>query len=343
MSRSRGRGGRWLLAAATLAAFVGAALAQQPAPAGPRVDSVGITVADLDAAIAWYGAVFGCRVEGEQELDGAPIEALQGVFPARLRRARLRLGREAIELTQYLAPAGRPFPAGFASNDAIFQHIAIVTQDMPAAYAHLRRHRVRHASSGPQRLPESIPAASGIEAFYFRDPDGHVLEVIAFPAGKGDPRWQQPQAALFLGIDHTAIVVADTDASLRFWRDAVGLQVVGGSDNHGIEQERLNAVRGARLRITTLRGSGGPGVELLEYVAPGDGRPWPSDAQASDLWHWQTQIVVTDLEQALRAVQGAKVPLVSPGIVALADGGQALLARDGDGHAVQLSAAATSR
>ena len=78
---------------------------------------------------------------------------------------------------------------------------------------------------------------------------------------------------LFLGIDHTAIVISDTDASLRFYRDVLGLQVVGESENYGPEQERLNNVFGARLRITSLRAASGPGVEFLEYLAPAR---WPS-------------------------------------------------------------------
>src|SRR5207248_3789279 len=78
---------------------------------------------------------------------------------------------------------------------------------------------------------------------------------------------------LFLGIDHTAIVVSDTEASLRFYRDALGLRVPGGSENWGAEQERLNDVTGAHLRITTLRAGSGPGIEFLEYLEPRGGRP----------------------------------------------------------------------
>ena len=81
----------------------------------------------------------------------------------------------------------------------------------------------------------------------FKDPDGHPLEIIRFPPGKGDPRWQNPGDRLFLGIDHTAIVVADTDAALRYYRDILGLRVAGQSENYGTEQEHLNNVFGASL------------------------------------------------------------------------------------------------
>jgi catechol 2,3-dioxygenase-like lactoylglutathione lyase family enzyme len=195
---------------------------------------------------------------------------------------------------------------------------------------------VRHASSGPQRLPDWNPAAGGIEAFYFRDPDGHFLELIRFPEGKGDPRWQERSGRLFLGIDHTAIAVRDTEASLAFYRDLLGLRVAGESENHGPEQERLNAVFGARLRITGLAAARGPGVELLEYLAPGAGRARPADARASDLLHWQTDLVVRDATAAERALFAAGTELDSPGAVALQGLGRALVAADPDGHRVRL-------
>jgi catechol 2,3-dioxygenase-like lactoylglutathione lyase family enzyme len=88
---------------------------------------------------------------------------------------------------------------------------------------------------------------------------------------------------LFLGIDHTAIVVSDTDASLRFYHDVLGMRISGTSENYGTEQEHLNNVFGAHLRITALRATHGPGIELLEYLAPRTGRPLPSDTQPDDL------------------------------------------------------------
>ena len=77
-------------------------------------------------------------------------------------------------------------PADSRGNDRWFQHVAIIVSDMGRAYARLRDHGVTHASTGPQRLPDWNVGAAGIEAFYFRDPDGHFLEVLQFPPGKGD-------------------------------------------------------------------------------------------------------------------------------------------------------------
>src|SRR5262249_38002049 len=150
--------------------------------------------------------------------------------------------------------------------------------DIDAAYARVRAAGATPTSPEPQTIPVTNAAAAGIRAFYFRDGEGHNLELIWYPPGKGDPRWQDARGRLFLGIDHTAIGVADTDRSVAFYRDLLGMEVKGGSLNEGIEQERLSGVPGARVRITGLRGAGGPGVQLLEYLAPAGRRPAPASA-----------------------------------------------------------------
>jgi catechol 2,3-dioxygenase-like lactoylglutathione lyase family enzyme len=304
------------------------------------VDSIGLTVSDLDRSVEFYSKVLSFEKVSEVEAAGEDYERLNGVFGLRLRIARMRLGDEYIELTEYLAPKGRPAPAGGRSNDHWFQHIAIVVRDMDRAYSWLRKFKVEHASPGPQRLPDWNRNAGGIRAFYFRDPDGHPLEVIEFPPDKGDPKWQRASERLFLGIDHTAIVVADTEASLRFYRDRLGMHVAGESENYGPEQERLNNVFGARLRITALRGGFGPGVEFLEYVAPRTGRPYPAEAQANDLVHWQTRFVAASAESEAQGLREARAAFVSPGVIELrglgAAASKSLMVRDPDGHAVQI-------
>jgi catechol 2,3-dioxygenase-like lactoylglutathione lyase family enzyme len=304
------------------------------APVVSSVDSVGITVDDLDRAIEFYTQVLGFEKLDHREVAGEQYERLYGVFGMRLAIETLRLGDERIELMQFIAPRGRSAPVDSKSNDRWFQHVAIIVSDMDRAYAWLRQHKVEHASPGPQLLPAWNPNAGGISAFYFRDPDGNHLEVLHFPEGKGDPKWHRKSERLFLGIDHTAIVVGDTDASLSFYRDALGLRVAGASENYGAEQERLNNVFGARLRITALRARQGPGVELLEYLAPRTGRPMPVDSQANDDWYWQVNTSAT-VVAADAAVRRWHYSYVSPGPQSV-DGDMQLIIRDPDGHALLL-------
>ena len=309
-------------------------------PLVEQVGAIGMTVSDMDASIDFYSRVLSFEKVSDVEVTGEDYERLQGVFGLRMRVVRMRLGDEFIELTEYLAPKGRPVPVDSRSNDRWFQHIAIITSDMDKAYALLRQNKVEHASTGPQRLPDWNKNAGGIKAFYFRDPDKHWLEVLQFPEGKGDAKWQRTDR-LFLGIDHTAIVVSNTEASLKFYRDVLGLHIAGTSENYGTEQEHLNNVFGARLRITSLRaGSGGPGIEFLEYLAPRDGRPAPSDERASDLIHWQTTLVVSAADRFAQNLLAENFRLVSPGAVSISGGqlgfSKGLLARDPDGHVMAL-------
>src|SRR6516165_6886080 len=191
------------------------------------VGPIQMTVSDMDRAVSFYSQILTFEKVSDAEVYGDEVEQLFGVFGARVRLVRMRLGNESIELAQFLAPRGRPIPVDSRSNDLWFQHFAVIVSDMVRAYAVLRQNNVEHASSGPQRLPDWNKNAGGIEAFYFKDPDGHPLEILHFPAGKGDPKWQAKTGRVFLGIDHTAIAVANTEASLRFYRDLLGLRVAG--------------------------------------------------------------------------------------------------------------------
>jgi len=303
------------------------------------LDAVVIPVSDLDRSVAFYAGVLDFSEVATSEIAGEDIERTLGLFGVRARVAHLKLGDESLELMQFLAPEGRPYPEDSRSNDRSFQHVAIIVSDMAKAYARLRERNVRHASSGPQRLPDWNPNAGGIEAFYFKDPDGHPLEILHFPDGKGAAKWHR-QDRLFLGIDHTAIVIGSTAASTAFYGAALGMTKAGESENYGIEQEHLNNVFGARLHITAMRASSGPGVEFLEYLAPAGGRPAPNDRRANDLAAVTTVLVSDDAVGDAAALRKAGYDWVSPGVVDIHDRAfgyaKAATIEDPDGHFIRL-------
>ncbi len=308
------------------------------------VQTVGFTVSDMNRSIEFFSKVLFFEKVSDVEVTGDDYERLQGVFGLLMRVVRMKLGDESIEMTEYLAPRGRAIPTDSQSNDQWFQHIAIITSDMDRAYQWLREHRVIHASTSPQRLPDWNKNAGGIKAFYFKDPDGHVLEILQFPDGKGDDKWHQlarrDAGRMFLGIDHTAVVVDDTERSLAFYRDVLGMRVAGESENYGIEQERLNNVFGAHLRITAVRAERGPGIEFLEYLAPRTGRLTPKDTKSNDIVHWQTKLVTSDLDRIAALLRKQRFDFVSTGVIGLRESPlgfiRSLLVRDPDAHTIQL-------
>jgi catechol 2,3-dioxygenase-like lactoylglutathione lyase family enzyme len=300
-----------------------------------RVDAVSMVVRDMERSVRFYSDVLHFQKHADAEASGEAWEKLYGVFGLRIRTVRMQLGEETIELIAYLTSGGRSIPEDARSNDLSFQHIAIVVSNMDSAYAALRRSGVTHVSTGPQTLPPSIPAAAGIKAFYFQDPDRHNLELIYFPQGKGQEKWQQAGGKIFLGIDHTAIGVSNTAESHRFYHNLLGLERKGDSWNKGNEQAHLNNVEGASLHITGYRSPAGPGVEFLQYIYPGPGRKYPSDTKANDLWNWQTIVTVPDAGKIFQQARNAGYRLVSKCLVQ--PGRQkAFVVRDPDGHAVQV-------
>jgi catechol 2,3-dioxygenase-like lactoylglutathione lyase family enzyme len=331
----------WETPLAKAALFLLLAALTLSAQAGVReVGAIGLTVGALDRELMFYTNTLPFELISISEASGREQDALLGLSDVKLRVAMLKLGDERITLTEHVGIKGRQIPADSQSYDHWFQHIAIVVRDMDKAYEQLRQHKVKHVSTAPQTLPEWNKGAAGIKAFYFRDPEDHVLEIIFFPPGKGDPKWQQPTTNIFLGIDHTAIAVSDTDKSLAFYRDLLGLRVAGESENYGVEQEHLNQIFGARLHITGLRAERGPGIEFLEYITPSGGRDLPTDAKSNDLVFWNTRLTVDGLAKlSAKLHEGGAAFVSKPGSA------RSQIVRDPDGHAIQLdevSAAATA-
>ena len=77
-----------------------------------------------------------------------------------------------------------------------------------------------------------------------------------------------------------------------------------------------------------------------EYLAPRDGRSYPADSKANDIWHWQIHVINDNLDDASKVLRPVKTTFVSSGPVALPDKSldfnKGLLIRDPDGHALLL-------
>ncbi len=239
---------------------------------------------------------------------------------------------------QYLYAEGKPIPPDSQSNDLWFQHLAIVVSDMDRAYAHLQTFSIEFISTSPQTIPPGNKDAAYIQSFKFKDPDRHPLELIWFPPDKGQEKWHENSDQLFLGIDHTAIAIANTEQSLSFYRDVLGMEVDGGSFNWRETQARMDGLPDAMVKITALRPSqGGLGIELLDYIQPADGRPMPSDLKSDDIAYVQVELIVRDIHQAVSQLQQSNMRVVSSSAVQLGDrSSEGYLIKDPTGHALLL-------
>ena len=261
-----------------------------------RIQAIDLTVTEIDPAILFYTKALCFVVISDirvtEKSSGSALEMSQ--TPIRI--ATLKLGDEQIRLIQYLDSQGEPIPPDSQSNDLWFQHLAIVVSDMDRAYAHLQSFPIEAISTSPQTIPPENKEAADIQAFKFRDLDRHPLELIWFPADKGQKKWHQKSDQLFLGIDHTAIAITNTEQSLQFYRDFLGMRVDGGSFNWQAAQARMDALPKAKVRITALRPiQGGLGIELLDYIEPANGRPIPADLKPSDIAYAQVELIVNQM------------------------------------------------
>ncbi|WP_319419659.1 VOC family protein [Pleurocapsa sp. FMAR1] len=299
-----------------------------------KVRAIGSTVSDAERSLKFYTEAFSFKLVSDITLEESYYSELEGIKATKIRLVTLQLGDEVIELIEYLDIEGKPIPTDSQSNDLWFQHLAIVVSDIDRAYDHVKSFEIEPISSGLQTLP------NGIRAFKFKDPDGHDLEIIWFPPELSKDKWQQNTEELFLGIDHSAIAVADTEQSLKFYRDLLGMEVEESNINSGEIQAHLDGLAEAKVRVTGTRPKKkGLGIELLDYIVPGTGRPFADDWQSYDIASMQVQLVVKDIDLAVNTLRENGVEIISPKIIQFPNSypySQACIVKDPNGHAMML-------
>jgi catechol 2,3-dioxygenase-like lactoylglutathione lyase family enzyme/uncharacterized glyoxalase superfamily protein PhnB len=282
-----------------------------------RLARIEMVCGNPEVLAEFYQAAFGFLRPGR-----APTAATSG-------DVELRLGGQTIRLVRR-KPGGRSYPADVAGWSPLFQHIAIVVVDMARACAHLS------TLSGWTPISQVLPAASGgVSAFKFRDPEGHPLELIAFPPRAVPPQWRATLQDICLGIDHSAVSVSSTATSIEFY-EGLGLDRSGGSLNVGRKQALLDDVSDAVVEVTALTpAETTPHIELLCYRGDFDRRVQPQSSNDTAA----TRLVLTvesraTLEAVCARLAGAL--LWEPEVHE--DNLYGALLHDPDGHLIYLEA-----
>lgn len=216
------------------------------------------------------------------------------------RRHAMTLGTTIVEL-DWFSETGRPYPPSTDAASRCFQHLALVTNDVADAWAAARAAGGMVISrDGPVTLPAD---AGGVTAVKFRDPDGHPLELIAFPdaAARG---WSGNGV---LGIDHSAVAATDLEASIPFY-EALGLTQEDRTMNHGSAQGALDGLEHPRVDVVPMQPSiRPPHVELLHYRQPAGSpsRPWQiNDVAATRIvWQGRACAIVRDPDGHLHQIE----------------------------------------
>ncbi len=302
-----------------------------------RLETISLTVSDTERLVRFYADAFGAATLDRSRRSGESFARLMGIRGAAATVTTLGIGDERVELVAFDEP-GLPIPPDSRSNDLWFQHFALITTGIDDAWT-----RARAAGATPigATAPVTLPAASGgVRAIKFRDPDGHPLELLQFPDGRSPPRWTRAAAGgrTLLGIDHSAIAVADTGRSDAFYAGLLGLEVATNSLNVGPEQEALDGSFNAVVEVTGLElgDASGPHVEFLCNRIPATGRPIPVTARADDIAATRLVIAVADLDGVVDEAIGTRCRFASRHIVGQDDARRAAMLSDPDGHFVVL-------
>lgn len=139
-----------------------------------RIQHVGLVVADLDRSRRFYADALGL-----DEVPRPPNFAFDGAW--------FRFGGTEIHLlsdAHATGGAGQPDP-GAGAERGMTHHLAFEVDDLEAARARLDENGVR-LEGGP------MPRGDGYVQVFFRDPDGHVLELFQFT---GEDQTDAPERA----------------------------------------------------------------------------------------------------------------------------------------------------
>jgi catechol 2,3-dioxygenase-like lactoylglutathione lyase family enzyme len=117
------------------------------------------------------------------------------------------------------------------------------------------------------------------------------------------------------GTWHFSFTVADIEASVAFYRDLLGLELIHQQDQDNEYTRRLVGFPDASLRIAQLavpgepRGPSGHHLELVEYVVP-RGAPYGPERNRPGASH--LAFCVADAQAAYESLRAGGVRFVSP-------------------------------
>jgi catechol 2,3-dioxygenase-like lactoylglutathione lyase family enzyme len=137
----------------------------------PRFDHVGVTVSDLDTAIAFFEGL-GLEVDGRASVEGEFIETVCGIAGARCDIAMVRApGSDVtLELSSFVRPDHLPGSPGAMANELGLRNVCFEVDDLHGA--------VTWAAEQGYGLVGGIGEYEGAwKMAYVRGPDGIVVSL----------------------------------------------------------------------------------------------------------------------------------------------------------------------
>ena len=135
----------------------------------PRLDHVGLNVAELDAMSDWYVAAFGYTVQHRFELADLDLRIVM-LVAADGRRF------ELLQRSQPLAGLRASTPVEAAGTSG-YGHVCFVVDDLDETFDQLLK-----VGASPVLAPGPAPEA-GVRMAWVHDPEQNLVELITAPRG----------------------------------------------------------------------------------------------------------------------------------------------------------------
>jgi catechol 2,3-dioxygenase-like lactoylglutathione lyase family enzyme len=277
------------------------------------VDSFGLVVKDLDAAVKFYRDAIGLEViQAPMRADnGEARNAVTATAGAKLRIARLRIPNESyvVELDEYTGIERTPVQANHNDPGSSFMNFGVV--DGNRAYQQLSAAHPSVVSKAG--IPTAVSMGS-MAAVWIRDPDGHLIELM-------QGGWDNERKSL-VGIrnvyrSHFGMTEADYHQALSFYRDYLGFDITAGfppmvGPGEYMSAKRLAPAVGIPEQAMMAGVAGhcaGARCEMFEFKdAPRtEFRPRLQDAGAAYLAVW-----VKDVDDLIASARQAGFAFVTP-------------------------------
>ncbi|MDI9471026.1 MAG: VOC family protein [Bacillota bacterium] len=144
-----------------------------------RIYHVGITVSDMDKSIAFYRDVLGLEFQGEIIMDGENTDKLFNRKNCRARVAYLNGSKNIetppVELIQFIGIETNRVQSDLFTTS--ISEVCFYTDDIDQVYENLVENNVECLSK-PQSFDFTLQGFGRSKAFYFKDPDGIILEMM---------------------------------------------------------------------------------------------------------------------------------------------------------------------
>lgn len=233
---------------------------------------IAASVTDLRRTHAWYRDALGFEPAGGTNTFVGPIASMVQGLPRAASVCWWLVDQQdffQLEHFQFRSPRARPLPADWRPCDIGYTTIGIHVPDFDAALERLAGH-------GTRPLAAAVGEA-GARRACVRDPEGVLLELMEDDPRQEPPR-ERPRAGIAPVVRSVTLSVSDLEASLRTFRDVLGL--IPGDALHGAEHERAWGLEGAQRERAVLWADD-VAVELARYESPA-GRPCPDGYRISD-------------------------------------------------------------